>query len=304
MASYGRPAWLDAFRELVARRPDGGFTAERVPWSDFAPPLRAGEEWRPEHADLASTVQRRLEEVLVDLARWVHERTGERALTMAGGVALNCVANSRIWRETPFEHVWVQPASGDSGTALGAALRVAATSGTTCGPWAPRRSGAAGATRSSRAGWSGRASCSTARTTSARRWPSASRTTGSSPGSRAGPSSARARSAIAPCSPTRAIPPTSSASTTSRGASSSGPWRPWSSPRTPRRCSRADPSRAPTCSSRTTWPARGARGSPPWSTWTGRRASRRSTATRARSCTASSRASRPARGCPWWSTPP
>ncbi|CAA9503176.1 MAG: Carbamoyltransferase [uncultured Solirubrobacteraceae bacterium] len=129
MASYGRPAWLDAFRGLVAARPDGGFTAEPVPWADFAPALRAGEEWRPEHADLASTVQRRLEEVLVDLARWVHERTGEAALTMAGGVALNCVANSRIWRETPFEHVWVQPASGDSGTALGAALRVAADLG-------------------------------------------------------------------------------------------------------------------------------------------------------------------------------
>jgi carbamoyltransferase len=61
--------------------------------------------------------------VLLDLARWLHERTGERCLTMAGGVALNCVANSRIWREGPFDEVWVQPAAGDAGTALGAALQ-------------------------------------------------------------------------------------------------------------------------------------------------------------------------------------
>jgi carbamoyltransferase len=91
--------------------------------------LGNGDVWRPEHADLACTVQRRLEEVLVELATWLHEQTGERALTMAGGVALNCVANSRIWREAPFDDVWVQPASGDSGTALGAALRVASDLG-------------------------------------------------------------------------------------------------------------------------------------------------------------------------------
>jgi carbamoyltransferase len=74
-------------------------------------------------------VQARLEEVLVDLANWLHARTGEKALTMAGGTALNCVANSRIWRETPFEDVWVQPAAGDAGTALGAALHLAADAG-------------------------------------------------------------------------------------------------------------------------------------------------------------------------------
>jgi carbamoyltransferase len=61
--------------------------------------------------------------VLVDLARWLQEQTGDRVLTMAGGTALNCVANSRIWRETPFDEVWVQPAAGDAGTSLGAALQ-------------------------------------------------------------------------------------------------------------------------------------------------------------------------------------
>ena len=65
----------------------------------------------------------------MDLARWLHEQTGDRLLTMAGGTALNCVANSRIWRETPFEEVWVQPASGDAGTSLGAALQLSADDG-------------------------------------------------------------------------------------------------------------------------------------------------------------------------------
>ncbi|MEA2270493.1 MAG: carbamoyltransferase, partial [Solirubrobacteraceae bacterium] len=125
MASYGRPRFLDAFRELVAATGDGGYRVERVDWERFAPALSSGEEWTDAHADLARSVQERLEEVLLDLARWLHERTGERCLTMAGGVALNCVANSRIWRDGPFEQVWVQPAAGDSGTALGAALQLA-----------------------------------------------------------------------------------------------------------------------------------------------------------------------------------
>ncbi len=74
-------------------------------------------------------MQARLEELLVELATWLHDRTGDRVLTMAGGTALNCVANSRIWRETAFEEVWVQPAAGDAGTALGAALQVHADGG-------------------------------------------------------------------------------------------------------------------------------------------------------------------------------
>jgi carbamoyltransferase len=63
--------------------------------------------------------------VLLDLIRWLHDRTGDRVLTMAGGVALNCVANSRLAEQGPFDRIWVQPASGDSGTALGAAMYVA-----------------------------------------------------------------------------------------------------------------------------------------------------------------------------------
>jgi carbamoyltransferase len=121
MASYGRPAMLEAMRGLVGVGPDGGFHAEPIEWSAFAPRLSSGEEWTQLHADLAASVQTRLEEVLLALSEWLAERTGEDRLAMAGGVALNCVANSRLAREGPFEQVWVQPASGDSGTALGAA---------------------------------------------------------------------------------------------------------------------------------------------------------------------------------------
>jgi carbamoyltransferase len=113
---------------------EGGFRVEPIDLSDFAPPLEPDGEFTAAHADLAATVQARLEEVLLELSRWLHERTGFRDLVLAGGVALNCVANSRIWREGPFDRVWVQPASGDSGTALGAAMHVAHELGDDVGP--------------------------------------------------------------------------------------------------------------------------------------------------------------------------
>jgi carbamoyltransferase len=121
MASYGRPSQVAALRELVRAEPDGGFATEPIDWEAFAPSLDSGEDWTPAHADLAASVQARLEEVLLDLCGWLAERSGERRLAMAGGVALNCVANSRLSRESPFEEIWVQPAAGDAGTALGAA---------------------------------------------------------------------------------------------------------------------------------------------------------------------------------------
>src|SRR5918998_3554344 len=141
MASYGEPAHLGAFRDLVRADGDGGFVVEPVDFARFAPALPPGGEFTAAHADLACTVQRRLEELLLDLARWLHARTGDRDLVMAGGVALNCVANSRVWREGPFERIWVQPAAGDSGTALGAALQVAHE---LCDAPAPMRTAALG----------------------------------------------------------------------------------------------------------------------------------------------------------------
>jgi carbamoyltransferase len=125
LASYGKPAYIDQFRQAVQVRDDGGFLVERIRWDDYAPRVRKAEQWDEEHANLAATVQRRLEEVLLELAGWLFKRTGDRNLTMAGGVALNCVANSRLAAEGPFERIWVQPAAGDAGTSLGAALHVA-----------------------------------------------------------------------------------------------------------------------------------------------------------------------------------
>jgi carbamoyltransferase len=121
LASYGEPRFLPELRRLV-RPLDGGFQVGRIDWSTLAPRRLEDDEFAPEHADLAASVQRRLEEVLLELGRRLHEHTGERDLALAGGVALNCVANSRLWEEGPFERIWVQPAAGDAGTALGAAL--------------------------------------------------------------------------------------------------------------------------------------------------------------------------------------
>ncbi len=125
MASYGRPAFRAALEQAVWHDGRGGFRTESLDLGALVPRLAPGERWTPAHADLASSVQARLQDVLLDLAGWLHEQTGERALTMAGGVALNCVANSHLAEHGPFEEIWVQPAAGDAGTALGAALFVA-----------------------------------------------------------------------------------------------------------------------------------------------------------------------------------
>jgi carbamoyltransferase len=125
LASYGKPRFLDRLRPHVGLDGQGGFRARTVPWASLVPPRPAGTPWSQDHADLAASAQACLEEVLLGLVRWLHERTGEEVLTLAGGVALNCVANTRMHREGPFERIWVQPAAGDAGTALGAALHLA-----------------------------------------------------------------------------------------------------------------------------------------------------------------------------------
>ncbi|TSD99460.1 carbamoyltransferase [Skermania sp. ID1734] len=128
LASYGKPRWAKEFSDLI-RSSDGAFSVSPIDWSAFAPRRYAHDEMDQDHADLAATVQQRIEEVLGDLCRWLHRRTHAEYLTLAGGLALNCVANTRLHHEGPFEQIWVQPAAGDSGTALGAALTVAAEAG-------------------------------------------------------------------------------------------------------------------------------------------------------------------------------
>jgi len=88
----------------------------------FGPPRRPEDPMTQHHCDLAASIQQVTEEIVLRLARTLHALTGEENLCLAGGVALNCVANARLLREGPFRNVWVQPAAGDAGGALGAAL--------------------------------------------------------------------------------------------------------------------------------------------------------------------------------------
>ncbi|SEF20971.1 carbamoyltransferase [Amycolatopsis pretoriensis] len=129
LASYGKPEYLDELCEHVHVTGDGGFHAAGVDLAALAPRREAGEELTRRHADLAASVQKVLEDILLELTDWLHDRTGHRDLALAGGIALNCVANSRLHAEGPFDRVWVQPAAGDAGTALGAALQLAADAG-------------------------------------------------------------------------------------------------------------------------------------------------------------------------------
>lgn len=134
LASYGRTRFLGHLRSTVRATEDGGFRVDPIAWEELVPRRRRDDPCTADHADLAASVQARLEEVILDLARWLHDQTGQEHLTLAGGVALNCVANSRVAEEGPFRRVWAQPAAGDAGTALGAALAVAHRLGDTVAP--------------------------------------------------------------------------------------------------------------------------------------------------------------------------
>lgn len=125
LASYGRPRFLDQLRPQIHSRGDGGFSASGVDWAALVKQRSPDEGITRDHEDLAASLQAVTEEVLLDLAGWLRAASGSPRLAMAGGVALNCVANSRIAAEAGFTEVWVQPAAGDAGTALGGAYTVA-----------------------------------------------------------------------------------------------------------------------------------------------------------------------------------
>ena len=123
LAAFGHPSYADVFREIVRYRGNGSYTVEEPNLVErFGQPRERGGPLEQRHYDIAASLQTVLEETVLELARWLHERTGLPRLCMAGGVALNCVMNARIRDEGPFDEVWVQPAAGDAGTALGAAL--------------------------------------------------------------------------------------------------------------------------------------------------------------------------------------
>lgn len=138
LAPYGEPRYVDAIlSELMELKDDGSFRMN-MDYFDYCAGLRmtsaklarlfGGPPRRPEspmtqrEMDLARSVQAVTEEAVLRMSRHIHRETGQRRLCLAGGVALNCVANGRLLREGPFEDIWIQPGAGDAGGALGAAL--------------------------------------------------------------------------------------------------------------------------------------------------------------------------------------
>src|SRR4029450_3885133 len=128
LASYGVPRWAPQLKEVLGSDGAGGFFAQPCDWWTLLPPRDPQAPWSQDHADLACSVLKAVEEVILELADWLHGQTSADSLVLAGGVALNGVANPRLYDESPYDRVWVQPAAGDAGTALGGALAVAAES--------------------------------------------------------------------------------------------------------------------------------------------------------------------------------
>ncbi|MCA9875161.1 MAG: hypothetical protein KC441_15935 [Anaerolineales bacterium] len=123
LASFGSPVYEREFQEIVQVKPDGCYTIGPLDLETrFGPARRRGEPLEQRHFDVAHALQTTVEEAVLQLSNWLHEASGSSNLCMAGGVALNCVMNGRLLREGPFQQIWIQPAAGDAGTALGAAL--------------------------------------------------------------------------------------------------------------------------------------------------------------------------------------
>ncbi|WP_345955548.1 carbamoyltransferase C-terminal domain-containing protein [Mucilaginibacter sp. PAMB04168] len=125
LASYGKPDFVKDFREIIKVGVNGQYTIDNKNFVErFGPKRLRHEEFTAHHFNIAHSLQLVLEETLLELTDWLQKETGEQNLCLAGGVALNCVANARIRDKGAFQNIWVQPASGDDGTALGAALWV------------------------------------------------------------------------------------------------------------------------------------------------------------------------------------
>lgn len=140
LAPYGRPTYQRQIQsKLMDLKEDGSFrmdmsyfnycqgltmTSSRFHALFDGPPRKPESPITQRDADIAASIQATTEEVMLRIARHVHKKTGMKNLALAGGVALNCVGNGRIQREGPFDQVWIQPAAGDAGGALGAALFV------------------------------------------------------------------------------------------------------------------------------------------------------------------------------------
>lgn len=140
LAPYGQPKYVDVILEKIAHLGGDGSLWLDMSYFNYCQGLTmtsekfhqlfGGSPRKPESfltqkdMDLAASIQQVCEEAVLRSARYAHQLTGRRNLVMAGGVALNCVANGRLLREGPFEQIWVQPAAGDAGSALGAGLLI------------------------------------------------------------------------------------------------------------------------------------------------------------------------------------
>lgn len=123
LASFGQPRYLADFRDIIGVGAEGQYTLQPLRLQDrFGPPRQRGEPLEQRHYDIAHSLQVVLEETALHLIAWLHKATSTDDLCLAGGVALNCVMNTRLRDVGPFRRIWVQPAAGDAGTALGAAL--------------------------------------------------------------------------------------------------------------------------------------------------------------------------------------
>jgi carbamoyltransferase len=137
LAPYGEPKYVDViYKELVDLREDGSFrlnqkyfnyltglTMTNVAFDELfgSPPRVPESKLTQKEMDLARSIQVVCEEIMLRMARTAHKKTGLDSLCLAGGVALNCVGNGRLLREGPFKNIWIQPAAGDAGGALGVA---------------------------------------------------------------------------------------------------------------------------------------------------------------------------------------
>lgn len=137
LAPYGEPTFVDQVRRLIDLKEDGSFRLD-LTYFNFCegltmtsrkfhdlfggPPRGAETKLDGRFMDIAASIQVVTEDIMLRCARHAHRVTGAKDLCLAGGVALNCVANGRLLREGPFERIWIQPAAGDAGGALGVAL--------------------------------------------------------------------------------------------------------------------------------------------------------------------------------------
>ncbi|MDP3671037.1 MAG: carbamoyltransferase C-terminal domain-containing protein [Telluria sp.] len=123
LAAYGKPRFVARLRELVTYRDHGYYEVAPADWRCvLGAPRTPGAPLEALHFDIAHSLQVVLEETVADMAAWLHRESGASRLAMAGGVAFNCVLNAKLRERGPFADIWVQPAAGDAGTALGAAL--------------------------------------------------------------------------------------------------------------------------------------------------------------------------------------